>query len=203
MSTTTANMSLKIPVSGDTDYAQSVSDSFNAIDTHDHSTGKGTQIITAGIANNAVTQAKRAALGHQISSSSGSFTAAAAVVPTDVTNLSVSITTTGRPIFLGLMADTSTGLTGEVGAQVTALATYDTATSVVITMVRASTTIYSQRALVTVNGSNLNIVTCPAGAFWVIDVPAAGTYTYKVQVNTGSVAHTAFVTNCKFIAYEL
>lgn len=56
--TTTSNMSLKIPVSGDTDYPTSISDSFTLIDAHDHTTGKGVQIPAGGIAANAITGAK-------------------------------------------------------------------------------------------------------------------------------------------------
>lgn len=61
MSTSTPLMGLTTPSANDTDYPTSVSDSFTVIDSHDHSTGKGTQIVTAGIANNAVTKAKLAA----------------------------------------------------------------------------------------------------------------------------------------------
>lgn len=56
--TTTNNMGLKIPATGDTDYPTSISDSFNAIDTHDHTSTKGVQIPTGGIADAAITGAK-------------------------------------------------------------------------------------------------------------------------------------------------
>ncbi len=59
--TTTVNMSLKTPASGDTDYPTSIADSFTLIDAHDHTTGKGVQIPTGGIANAAITGAKLAA----------------------------------------------------------------------------------------------------------------------------------------------
>ncbi len=59
--TTTVNMNLKTPASGDTDYPTSIADSFTLIDAHDHTSGKGVQIPTGGIANAAITGAKLAA----------------------------------------------------------------------------------------------------------------------------------------------
>lgn len=59
--TTTSNMSLLIPDTGDTDYPTSISSSFTLIDAHDHTTGKGVQIPAGGIASNAVTAVKIAA----------------------------------------------------------------------------------------------------------------------------------------------
>lgn len=61
MSVTTTNMSLKRwNLSGDGFSYTELSDNFNLIDAHDHTTGKGLQIPTAGIANSAVTLAKLA-----------------------------------------------------------------------------------------------------------------------------------------------
>jgi hypothetical protein len=148
-STTTANMSLLIPSTGDTDYGTSMLTSLGLIDLHDHSSGKGIQIPAGGLASNsvtsakivdgtivtadladssvtsakivdgtiatadiadgAITQAKRAALGQQISASSDTFSTGSATYVA-VTNLSVSITTTGRPVILFLQPDGSANL---------------------------------------------------------------------------------------------
>ena len=54
-------------------------------------------VTTGKIAANAVTRAKMEAVGQQISSSSGVF-ATSSTSFVDVTNLSVSITVTGRPV---------------------------------------------------------------------------------------------------------
>lgn len=56
----------------------------------------------AKMADGFVTQAKRAALGQQVSSSCGSYSRSLATFG-NVTNLSVSITTTGRPVFVGMI----------------------------------------------------------------------------------------------------
>jgi hypothetical protein len=61
MAVTTSNMSLKRwNLSGDGFSYTELSDNFNLIDAHDHTTGKGVQVPTAGIANSAVTLAKLA-----------------------------------------------------------------------------------------------------------------------------------------------
>lgn len=61
-------------------------------------------VTTAKIADGAITQAKRAALTTQTSSSCGSF-----VIPSasfsDVTNMTVTLTATGRPIMIGIKSD--------------------------------------------------------------------------------------------------
>lgn len=58
MATVTANMGLSIPAVNDSDYPTSITDSFNALDDHDHSPGAGVQIPTGGIAASAVTTPK-------------------------------------------------------------------------------------------------------------------------------------------------
>lgn len=54
----TPNMLLNKPVSGDTNYVQKIDTIFNQIDSHDHTTGKGVQIPTGGLANGSVTSIK-------------------------------------------------------------------------------------------------------------------------------------------------
>lgn len=59
MATTTTNMGLKAWDLGTDPYSHSdLAGNMAAIDVHDHTSGKGVQIPTAGIANNAVTSAK-------------------------------------------------------------------------------------------------------------------------------------------------
>lgn len=73
---TTANMSLSVPATGDTDYPTQLSDSLTLIDAHDHSTGKGVQIPAGGLASNSVTVnkiASSAADGSTIEVSSGAL----------------------------------------------------------------------------------------------------------------------------------
>lgn len=49
---------LDAPVLNDTDYVQKIIDSFDAVDEHDHSSGKGVQIPSGGIEDDAVVTAK-------------------------------------------------------------------------------------------------------------------------------------------------
>jgi hypothetical protein len=58
MATSTANMGLTVPSSGDSDYPTSISDSLTAVDEHDHSSGKGIQIPSSGIVDAAITENK-------------------------------------------------------------------------------------------------------------------------------------------------
>lgn len=144
---------------------------------------------TAQIAAGAVTPEKRAALGHQISSSCGSLytvqTSYAAV-----TNLSVTITTTGRPVYLGIIDD---GSGNESGMYVNA------SRSARLRFMRDSTALGNSRWG---NGANTSS-TVWALDYWHIDVPAAGTYTYTLQaICTGS-AGDAGIWYKKLIAYEL
>lgn len=154
-----------------------------------------------GVGKLGVTRADMAALGQQISSSSGAFTMASAT-PADVTNLSVSITTTGRPVFVGLMDDGS-GSQSALGAVVIG-ANPETSASIQFYLLRGAT----QLCQMLLQGANtttefLTIYT-PPSSVWIIDVPAAGTYTYKLQVaSTGATHWQAEVRNTKLIAYEM
>lgn len=205
MATTSANMGLSIPQTGDTSYPTSVTDSMTLIDAHDHTSGKGVQIPTGGIADlavstaklaaGAVTQAKRASLGQQVSSSSGSYSSTSTSYA-DVTNLTVSITTTGRPVFIGLISD---GSISKMGMEDNGGSTQ----SVSVKIVRGSTdiAIYNLRSEATTG-----VIYIPSSSIYMIDVPSAGTYTYKVQgissAFSGS-APTLVVQSAKLVAYEL
>jgi hypothetical protein len=217
MSTTTTNMGLIIPANGETDYPTSIQSSFSSIDTHDHSTGKGKQIITGGIADlavttakladNSVTQAKRASLGQQISSDCGLFDTNSTSL-TDVTNLSVTITTTGRPVFVGLISS-ATGPTFGTSSALLAFDASGSATSVsaLFAILEDATVISFQtlRADAVLSGTTL-LTSVPSSALWTIRSVAAGTYTYKVQAAriAGTLATTnSSIYNSKLIAYEL
>lgn len=107
----------------------------------------------------------------------------------DVTNLSVTITTSGRPVFMGLVSQGANG-TGSDGMVVT-----DAGANGFIRFVRASTALADLR-LHTSAGEH------PCSAYWHIDYPAAGTYTYKVQANDAN-APGCTITNAKLVVYEI
>jgi hypothetical protein len=220
--TTTTNMSLKTPATGDTDYPTSISDSFTLIDQHDHSSGKGVQVPTGGLADSAVTTAKLgalsvtgakiaaatitkdkfAALGQQISPSSAGFgTSSASLV--DVTNLSVTITTTGRPVFIGLVDDGAA-----TGSYVECKTTSNPANSAPCEYVfLEGSTAFASYLLNIDNSITTGTlgVRHPSSAFFTIRIPAAGTYTYKMQTRrVGSDTNVvSSVINSKLIAFEL
>lgn len=162
-------------------------------------------ITTAKIADGAVTQAKRAALGQQISSSCGNFTTTS-LSAVDVTNLSVSITTTGRPVMVFLTGDGVGGTArwgSETGAGFTNLASHNS----MISLVRDSTTLNSYSITGSVSSSS-QVYTdftlyIPSSSISAIDVPAAGTYTYKVQLRTQVSGGTAAIRDTRLVALEL
>ena len=156
-------------------------------------------VTTPKILNGAITQAKRAALGHQLSASSGTFS----VVPgttakTDVTNLTVTITTTGRPIVLRVIPDGSAS--DALFSMRTSSANAPMSTS--INIVRDATVVYRRVFTGTSASASTNDISIPDIHF--IDTPSAGTYTYKISVGTNNPpAQTIFMFRFKLLAYEL
>jgi hypothetical protein len=156
-------------------------------------------VTTAKIASGAVTPAKKAALGQQISASSGSFSSSSTSV-IDVTNLSVTITTTGRPVFIGLIQDGG-------GSSAYLLTKRDSeATAATLFILRGATTISDQQLKVDNNLSGgYSYLQIPSSSLFTIDTPTSGTYTYKVRGRVDISGSTPLfgVYNSKLIAYEL
>lgn len=165
-------------------------------------------VTTAKINDGAVTPAKKAALGQQVSSSGSTSTASTSFI--DATNLTVTITTTGRPVFLSVQGDGTAN----------AMAIYPVFTttggsiqgSMDLKFVRDSTTVgvYTVGGIVLdfKDGDNEEVTT--QGDSYVItgksithiDVVSAGTYVYKVQLKM-SVGSSANLNNAKLVAFEL
>jgi hypothetical protein len=155
-------------------------------------------VTTVKLADGAVTQAKRADLGQQASSSSSAFSTSSTTA-VDVTNLSISITTTGRPVFIGI-AHEGTGTVGSIG-----YTRSSESAGVVIRLLRDATTVSESRYTTLSAGGGSTNGECAPSSFWYIDVPSAGTYTYKIQAYSaysGSSPNVA-VSYCKLIAFEL
>lgn len=155
-------------------------------------------VTTGKIADGAVTKAKITALGQQISASSSTFSSAAGSY-TDITNLSVTITTTGRPVYLALIPDGSGN-----GAELYFAPTAGTTTTFgFYSFVRDATPITFCRLGQIVNSSGTTqSVRVPVGCINHIDVPSAGTYTYKIQVSAGADT-SMYCYYAKLIAFEL
>jgi hypothetical protein len=154
--------------------------------------GVGTSHIAAG----AVTQAKRADLGEQLSTASGSFTTSSATL-VDVTNLSVSITTTGRRVWVGLIPDSA-----QTTSSLSSVTTSGTDSASGYALFRDSTQISAHD--IENRGASAGSLTArvPVGTVFTLDKPIAGTYTYKLQCKATN-ANTAAVTNAILVAYEL
>lgn len=155
-------------------------------------------VTTPKIDDGAVTRAKREAIGQQISSSCSNFTSSSTSA-TDITNLTVNITTTGKPVVLGLISDGS----GNVSNLLVNPTAGTTTISSFYTFVRNGTTIAEQEVGNIVNSSGtVHSIRVPASSLSHIDPAAAGTYTYKVQVRC-AVDTGVGVNYAKLIAYEL
>lgn len=151
-------------------------------------------INTANIASGAITKPKLAALGQQISSSCGVFSTTSSGF-VDVTNLTVTITSTGRPIWIGLIPDGTSG--GGLGAQFGVTSGSATNFHGVITFNDATTPI-AYFGYQVQGGTGSKIIT-PQPCF--IYNIAAGTFTFKVQLE--AIASTVDMNYYKLVAYEL
>jgi hypothetical protein len=140
--------------------------------------------------------------GIAISSSSGLFVTTSTTL-TAVTNLSVTITTSGRPVFVGLRSDGS-GSSSSIAC----------VTSGGDTNLSAQFAIYNGASQVSL--SNINLIdssppaeienSVPCSALWTIDTAvsgSAGTYTYTAQAKVNASTGSALVGYAQLIAYEL
>jgi hypothetical protein len=166
-------------------------------------------VTTAKIADLTVTRAKLEALGQQVSASSGNYTfnnQTTAGGFTDITNLTVTITTTaGRPIRIYLVTDGS-GNNSYLGVSDTT-STYSYAQAD-FKMLRGATEV-GRWQISNAHGSGAAVghsITTPPSCIEVLDAPGAGTHTYKLQVKLPDLTvadFSAFVKYCKLVAYEL
>jgi hypothetical protein len=146
-------------------------------------------VTTAKIADGAVTKAKQASVGQQISGGSGAYTTSSST-DTTVTNLSVTITTIGRPVQLALIADISgeswMGVSGTVG--ICYVSIYRDSSAIAVSRLRPSD-----------GGSNLEI---PVSGINHLDPVGVGTWNYTIQVRctAGATIHMEYA---KLVAYEL
>lgn len=118
---------------------------------------------------------------YKVSASCGSFSAT--TTPTLITNFSLTITTSGRPVWIGIIDD-ATGNPSKVFSS----------TNSTLTIVRDVTTI----AALNINPGQRSHF---ASAINTIDVVSAGTYTYTMLVSTPS--STIEFDNQRMIVFEL
>lgn len=133
-----------------------------------------------------ITKAKLAALGQQVSSSSGNFTTTSASL-TAVTNLTCTITTSGRPVMVMLTPDGTLD-----GSEI------DTNNSLCICEFRRDSTTIGSFEL---QGTTGQVWVGPPSVS-VVDVVAAGTYTYVLRASA-SPGSTVGVRYCRLVVFEL
>lgn len=140
-------------------------------------------------------------LGQQVSASSGTFTTTSGSF-VDVTNLTVTITTSGRPVLLVIQSDgtTSTNTLGieRNSGSMNEIEGY-------FKILRGATAIATSIMLLQIDSVTATFepyMYVPA-SYSYVDVVAAGTYTYKVQAAVLNSTMTLSAKNLKLIAIEL
>ena len=142
--------------------------------------------------------------GEQVSSSSGTFSTASTSF-VDITNQSVTITTTGNPVLLMCMSDdiNAVGAVPPIGLQAGAGLVQIVFVSILFQWLRDATVISRMRLGSSTNpGNAVSSITTPPGFVNYLDRPSSGTYTYKLQIrlDQGPVARADEI---KIAAYEL
>lgn len=153
-------------------------------------------ITTTKVADGAITQAKRAALGQQISSLVAGFSSSSTTL-VDVTSLTVTITTTGRPVMLMLIS-------GGTGSQINFSSSTTTIDGFYVTFLRGASVIGEQEVLLEcANVGSIKAVAIPTSSFQHVDITGAATITYKIQTKVVTGSATVNFDNVQLLAYEL
>lgn len=151
-------------------------------------------ITGANIATGTVTRQNLVPLGQQLSASSGVYNTNTVLGLQPITNLSVTITTTGRPVMIALIADG----TGIGFVKYTSVSGGGAGT---ITIQRGVTSIASMASPTTT--SSTVQPTIPSSAYQYVDIVGAGTYTYTANASLFAAADQMQVNATKLIVYEL
>ncbi len=138
--------------------------------------------------------------GIAISSSCGTFSNSTTNYVA-VTNLSVTLTTSGRPIFVGLISDSTSNNDAYFGCTNPSAASGSGAE---LKFFNGATGVGSYRVgtQASATGTFFTEAFVPASAANIVDFQAAGTYTYTVQINNNANS-IAYLEYAKLIAYEL
>lgn len=142
-----------------------------------------------------VTRNSLASVGQQISSSCETFTTASLVF-IDVTNLSVTITTVGRPVIIMLVPKG----TSSVGSYFGVVGTTFNEAKIRLTRGGSEIALWYLQSAAPSGTAQLSV---PVGMVNFIDPVAAGTYTYKLQAEVLNASTSLSVVDSKLVAYEL
>ena len=156
-------------------------------------------LVAADFADNAVTAAKRSNCNLVVASSGITNPYSTTTTSEEsVTNATLSITTTGNPVFVGLNAP--------------AVVSYirsrwrTSAGNQMVRIYRDSTKIMEMDLDVVHNTAEPTFSTFvfhPANSFFVIDQPAAGTYTYTLRLLTATIGNISILGGPKLYAFEM
>jgi len=150
------------------------------------------------VKNGGITKPKLAALGQQLSGSCGTFTGSGINIAA-VTNLSVTITTTGRPVMIQVIPEQyALGANSFIRVESTG-----TITEMTVSVLRGATTIANIGLGGLYADGGTNNITYPPSAVTYVDTPSAGTYTYSVYYEQTLSASSTTWSNCKLLVYEL
>lgn len=139
-------------------------------------------LTVAGI----ISRSQLPAVGQQVSTSSSSFSTTSASF-VDVTNLAVTITTSGRPVMLMVQSDGT-----PIGTAIGPILDSTVSGGGAVQLTRAGTRIAGLLVPNVIGSMGLSF----------LDTPAAGTYTYKIQAK-GDGTQGTNVNNVVLVAYEL
>jgi len=128
--------------------------------------------------------------------------------PTYVTNLTVQITTIGRPVFIGLVGGASAAQIGLNNTSISSLnATFKIVRDTVPSTGLVTIANYPLTSTYKGTASPASDVFAPASSIWVVDfsvVGQPGTYVYSLQYNISvPSAGTARVENANLIAFQM
>lgn len=142
-----------------------------------------------------ITKPKLAALGQQVSTSCGGFTTASSSF-VDITNLTVTITLTGRPVMLMLMAD-GNGVFPSIAS-----ATFSgSGKNAKLRFMEGATELAQWQFSQIDSNTTINL---PVYLAYMLVGASAGAHTYKVQGLVGPLGVNSLdLTNLVFAAYEL
>lgn len=124
-----------------------------------------------------------------------------------VITFSCTIVTSGSPVAIILIPDgtaTAANIAGVTTANTNALSTCSFKATRNVTIDVATTDIVLSQVTATGLAGLVGSITVPPGSFYMIDAPAAGTYTYEVELKAGATGNSsAQINNCKIMVYEL
>lgn len=154
---------------------------------------------------NGITRSNQAAVGQQISASCGNYVLNTSGSQVAVTNLTVTITTSGRPVIISLIDDgTSNSSVLEFSVSSSTVLNGSTAINIARTGTSSNNTLVfttpSINCTVPNTGGGGGFYAMPL-QLWTIDPVGAGTYTYTVY-SSGSTGN-AQLSYFKLMAYEL